>query len=434
MAIFRHLLSHILLAIALLADQTVLAQNIVIQNVIVVDPVDGPSAAPLDVAVESGKIHSLNPAGSVVSSTDALTINGEGLFLIPGLIDTHTHMSLGVRGYEGELQPEVFLTRLAQFGVTTTLNTGWSIEAMTAYRASAGSSTAPLPKLFAVGQSIGAPNGWGGKMTGGFEISSPDQAREIVARLADADVDAIKIVYDDMSSFGMSGLPMISEDMLIALIDAAHSRGLKAIVHALEKRNAEVALRNGADALVHGVIDEPLDDEFIRLLKKSGAVYVPTHTLFEAHANEPSISHRYDALDMFDRIEPGYLRGLWDRRRQNALNGTKLPVLRENLRRVHEAGISIAMGTDTGVTGVVAGIASQLELVLYAESAMTPLEALASATVSAAALLDADERIGRIAIGYEADLVLLGENPVNDIRAIADIRAVLIDGHIIEIP
>ena len=65
---------------------------------------------------------------------------------------------------------------------------------------------------------------------------------------------------------------------------------------------------------------------------------------------------------------------------------------------------------------------------------MTPLEALASATVNAASLLEAEERIGRIAVSYEADLVLLGENPVNDIRAIADIRAVLIDGHIIEIP
>lgn len=434
MAIIRHLLSRILVATALFAAQTVLAQDILIQNVIVVDPVDGPSAGPVDVAVDGGKIHSLNPAGSFVSDADAVTIDGEGLFLIPGLIDVHTHMSMGVRGFEGELQPEVFLTRLAQFGVTTTLNTGWSIEAMTAYRARTNSSTAPLPELLAVGQSIGAPDGWGGKMTGGFEISSVDQAREIVALLAEADVDAIKIVYDDMSSFGMSGLPMISEDILIALIDEAHSRGLKAIVHALEKRNAEVALRNGADALVHGIIDEPLDDEFIRLLKQSGAIYVPTHTIFEAHANEPAISHRYDALDTFDRIEPGHLGDLWERRRQNGLIGAKPPVVRENLRRVHEAGIPIAMGTDTGVTGVVAGVASHLELVLYAESAMTPLEALASATVNAASLLEAEERIGRIAVSYEADLVLLGENPVNDIRAIADIRAVLIDGHIIEIP
>ena len=82
--------------------------------------------------------------------------------------------------------------------------------------------------------------------------------------------------------------------------------------------------------------------------------------------------------------------------------------------------------------GLFPGLASLMEMVLYVETVMTPLEALRSATVVHAKLLGAEDRMGRLAAGYEADLVLLETNPLDDIRAVGDIRAVMVDGVFLE--
>ena len=184
----------------------------------------------------------------------------------------------------------------------------------------------------------------------GLARTSPEQARSMVADQARFGVDMIKIVYDDMAAFGMSPpLPQLSRDILSATIDEAHSHGLKAIVHAPELEDARSALEEGADALIHGIIDEPIDDEFLTLMRESGAVYSPTHVLFERGANGAAISHRYEALDRRGVIDPQVFKDMFEARRRHDVTGPKIYNLRSNLIAVHRAGIPVALGTDTGV-------------------------------------------------------------------------------------
>ena len=265
-------------------------------------------------------------------------------------------------------------------------------------------------------------------MTGGYTPATEDEARAAVRELVDSGVDGIKLVYDDMTVFGVGPWPVLDASLVAAIIDEAHEHGLAAFVHAPKLENAKEALRFGADVLIHGIIDEPIDGEFLELMRKNGAVYAPTHVLYEQGANKPAMSHRYDAMDVQSLIDSSVYESLWASKRQNPTTGAKLPVLRENLRTIVNADIPVAMGSDTGVPGVLAGIASHMELVLYVESAMDPIDALRSATSTAAAVIGRQDTLGQIKAGMYADLVILEENPLSDIRNIRTIWAVLIGG------
>lgn len=410
------------------------AQTTVISGAITIDPVAGESPGPVDIVITNGLITTIAPQGTVEFPGDAKVVDADGSFVIPGLIDVHTHMSMALGAEEVNDPSEDWLRQMSRFGVTTALNTAWSIEPIKAFRDGIPHRKAPLTELLVVGQSMGHPDGWGGKMPiAGLSPTSPAEARSMVADQADFGVDLIKIVYDDMAAFGMNPpLPQLPREILSAAIDEAHAHGLKAIVHAPELEDARAALEEGADALIHGIIDEPVDAEFLALMRAGGAVYSPTHVLYERGANGAAISHRYEALDRRGVIDPQVLKGMFEARRRHEVTGPKIHNLRSNLVAVHQAGIPVALGTDTGVVGVFPGLASQMELVLYVETVMTPLEALRSATVIPAKLLGAENRLGRVAVGYEADLVLLRSNLLEDIRAIADIHAVMIDGVLVE--
>ncbi|MXO96511.1 amidohydrolase family protein [Erythrobacter aquimaris] len=410
------------------------AQTTVISGAITIDPVAGESPGPVDIVITNGLISSITPQGTVEFPGEATIVDADGLFAIPGLIDVHTHMSMALGSDEVSDPSEDFLGQMSRYGVTTALNTAWSIEQIKGFRDGIPHRSTPLTELLVVGQSIGHPDGWGGKMPiAGLGPASPAEARRMVAQQADFGVDMIKIVYDDMTAFGMNPpLPQLPRQILSAAIDEAHAHGLKAIVHAPELEDARAALEEGADALIHGIIDEPVDVEFLDLMRSSGAFYSPTHVLYERGANGAAISHRYEALDRRGVIDPQVFKGMFEAKRRHDVTGPNIYNLRSNLIAIHRAGIPVALGTDTGVVGVFPGLASQMELVLYVESVMTPLEALRSATVIPATLLGADKRLGRLAAGYEADLVLLRSNLLQDIRAIADIRAVIIDGVVVQ--
>lgn len=400
-------------------------EQLVLMDATIIDPAAAEPQYRGSILIDDGVITAVLAADATEFPENARLVDVSGKYIIPGLIDTHNHLSFGHDTVEWG--PDRVLDFLPQWGVTTVFDTTISMKNFNKLKAEEKSASSRT-RFFAAGRSIGAKDGWGGTLTGGYTPETVEEARAAVRELVGYGVDGIKLVYDDMTVFGVGPWPVLDDSLVAAIIDEAHEHGLKAFVHAPKLENAKEALRYGADALIHGIIDEPIDDEFLELMRRNGAVYAPTHVLYEQGANKPAMSHRYDVMDIRSLIDRSVYESLWASKRQNPVTGAKLPVLRENLRIVVNAGLPVAIGSDTGVRGVLAGVASQMELVLFVESAMDPVDALRAATSTAAELIGQQDRLGQIKPGMYADLVILEESPLADIRNIQTIWAVLIDG------
>jgi len=257
-----------------------------------------------------------------------------------------------------------------------------------------------------------------------------------VQQLSEVGVDAIKLIYDDMSVYVERPMPMMKPEILAAIIEVAHEHGLKAFVHALLLENAKVALRAGADGVVHGIVDAPVDDEFLDLMKENEAVYISTQTLFEATDLE-ALTRRLVELDAAGRVAQSIYDQLLDPAAIERFERVwpnlvfaraQRPITRSNLKVVFEAGIPVVIGTDTGIPGVVLGIATHMELLLHVEAGINPAAVLRAATLNAARMLGRDHDLGTVEEGKLADLLILDADPLEDIRNTLRIHGVVKGG------
>jgi imidazolonepropionase-like amidohydrolase len=206
-------------------------------------------------------------------------------------------------------------------------------------------------------------------------------------------------------------------------------------VHATELVTAKAALRAGADLLVHSVFDAPVDDEFIALMKKNGALYCPTLYVMGGYAlaltgqwqatpeertgADPEI---LAAMDDLTEIPPEKI----PERVAKAMAAKKPveppAVAMANLRKLEDAGIPVVMGTDAGNIGTLHGPSIFREMRMMAEAGLTPLQVLRSATFTAARTMGLEGRTGEIEAGKLADLVILDANPLEDVGNLAKVH------------
>jgi len=206
---------------------------------------------------------------------------------------------------------------------------------------------------------------------------------------------------------------------------------------------AKAAMRAGADGLVHGVFDAPVDEELIGLLKRNRAFYMSTSI-----AAEPPVlgvaewrrvvqdfddAHRVPAA-AYEVLESPALTQQIAALRAAGITWSVLNVARANLRAVHDAGIPIVIGTDSPVPGVLPGITTLLEMQRHVEAGLTPIEAIRAATIDAQRVLGRDTRSGTIEPGKDADLILLYADPLADIRNLRRLKAVVQAGIYVDVP
>lgn len=252
-------------------------------------------------------------------------------------------------------------------------------------------------------------------------------------------VDAIKVIYDDMSWLRSHPTPMIADDVLRAIITEAHHQNLRVLVHAPILAHAKVALRAGADALVHGIISDPVDEEFLTLMRRNSASYTATLSLYEPLSDRPAVVQRLRALDQSHRVPATVLDALVDPKElgeykkeydRTEFVTAHLPVTRANLRRVSEAGVPIVSGTDTPVPGMVPGASMHLELRLHEQAGVAPMAVLRATTAAPAALLGRAADLGAVQPGYAADLLVLVADPRATVAHLQPIVAVIRGGRV----
>jgi imidazolonepropionase-like amidohydrolase len=359
------------------------------------------------VVVDGGKIASVEP-GQRQAPSGALDLNA--YTALPGLIDLHTHITYywdrkpGTRPLGQRRRPAVtvFLAqenarRTLETGVTTIRDLGASGDTDFAMRDLIAMGAMIGPRMFVAGQGISAGRGW---------TPDPDAMRKNAEDRIKSGSDWVK-VYGSRGSFdSVDTTQTITFDEMKAIVDAAHALGHKVAIHSYGASGVKDAVRAGADSIEHGI---DLDDETLADMVRRGTVWVPT------------IDHnRYyvDARDDFG-FKPEAIPPLQEYIAKNL----------ESTRRAVKAGVKIGMGSDA-VFSMFGQNTRELEWMVKA--GMTPAQALATATTTAAELLDQKDRLGRIAPGFAADLVAIEGKPLENIGdVITGVRWVMKDGIVV---
>jgi imidazolonepropionase-like amidohydrolase len=331
--------------------------------------------------------------------------------LLPGLIDLHTHMTYywdrqpGTRPLGQRRRPAVtvFLAqdnarRALETGVTTVRDLGAANDTDFSMRDLIAMGAMQGPRMIVAGAGISAPRQ--------STAPNPDAMRSAAEERIKNGSDWIK-VYASRGSFdSVDTTQTLTFDEMKAIVDVSHAAGHKVAIHSYGASGVRDAVRAGADSIEHGI---ELDDDTLAEMVKRGIVWVPT------------IDHnRYyvDAKDEYG-FKPDAIPPLQEYIQKN-LDAT---------RRAVKAGVKIGMGSDA-----VYSMFGQntRELGWFVKAGMSPEQALATATTTAAELLGMQDRLGRIAPGYAADLVAVEGDPLQTIDALfTGVRVVMKDGKVV---
>ena len=418
--------------VALLASCVIHAQNDRVKAITGVTLIDGTTRPPVQnavVVIDGSKISQAGAAASVKVPAGAMVIDGRGKFVIPGLADMHHHLQSGSTRPQQNLHSN--LRRMLAVGVTTVFDPSVSLKEFTALKAAAADDAAPYAHFFSTGPIVTVKSDYFGLMVGAPTPDNAMQAQAAVRDLKAAGVDAIKVGYDDLSWSMTQGLPTLKREVLEAIITEAHQQNLKVFAHAPVLKHAKDALGLGLDGLMHGIIDEPIDQEFITLMKRNRASYVATMALFNDMADVNAWAKRL--APSWDRaaLQPARLYEFFASpagvQRFNsifsnlAFTRSHLPVQKDNVKKILDAGIPVVLGTDTGFEGVLIGVSTQIELELLVDAGLTPRQALGAATINAARMIGREKDLGTVEAGKLADLVILDADPLRDIRNVTRI-------------
>jgi len=374
------------------------------------------------IVVRDGKVEAAGPASAVRPPSGAATTDLSGLYVVPGLISAHAHVS-DVQGTKPRAYTEENTRRqlglYARYGITTVWSLGGEQAPAFRLRDEQAAPTLDRARLFLAGEIV----------TG----ATPEAARQAVVRVAATRPDVIKIRVDDNLGAGQKMAPAVYR----AVIDEAHRLNLRVAAHIYYLDDAKDLLRAGVDVIAHSVRDKEIDDEFISLMKARNVPYCPTLTReLATFVYESTPDFFADPVFLRD-ADPDMVALLQQPARQAAMRASKtaqaykaaLPLAQRNLAKAAAAGVLIAMGTDSGAFPErFQGYFEHLEMAMMVESGLTPAQVLRASTVDAARAMQIPG-IGTLKPGAWADFVALERNPLENIRNTRTIASVWVAGN-----
>jgi len=429
--------------LALVLSAVLLAQQaVVIKAHRLVDPRSGHVLSPAVVRIEGDKIKEVGPAASTAGAS---ILDLGPATLLPGLIESHTHLLLDVIvPAQAEMprytafQPGLLLAIAAkseaervllgaqmaredlESGFTTVRNLGHSgIDGDVALRDAIDAGRVPGPRILAAGRKLTAIGGYFQSMNPAvapaileqefLEIATADEGRRAVDTNLFYRVDVIKVVVDDDGAG-------ITPPVLRAIVDEAHLAHKKVAAHATTAVAVQIAIDAGVDSIEHG---NGATDDQLQTMRKKGIFLGLTPTA-------------YDGLfaDLFE--SQIVLTGELKSRTADAAK-RRLPQDREFVRRVLASGVRFAVGSDMCWfhPGGTRGESSVRVLVGLWHAGMPPLDVIRAVTTSAAGMLGWHDRIGAVEPGKLADLVAVAGDPLSDIGELLHVRFVMKGGKVI---
>lgn len=401
------------------------AQTVALSAAAMLDVQGGKLRSDPLIIIEDGRIVTVGTQGETPVPAGAQQLDLGNQTLLPGLIDMHVHLtsSADYHGYQSlSLSDErkaihgvVRAKRTLMAGFTTVRNVGASSYGDVALRDAIAEGEIPGPRLFVSGPPVGITGGHcsdGNLLPSEYQQSgegvadSPWAARAAVRRNIKYGADLIKTCSTGgvLSKGTKVGAPQGSIEELTALVEEAHSRGLKVASHAHGSEGIINALRAGVDTIEHASF---IDDEGIRLAKKNGA-----YLAMDVYVTEYILGEGAKAGILEESLEKERMTG---------------QTQRANFEKAHKAGVKMIFGTDAGVYPH-GDNAKQLSRMT--QFGMSPAEAIRAATSTAAEALGKEKELGSITEGFFADMIAVAGNPLEDISLLENPQFVMKNGEV----
>ncbi len=467
------LLLNCLLVLSLGISAPSLAQpTTIIRDTTLIDGTGAPARNGVDVLVQSGRIAEISDER--IEAADAVTIDGKGKFLMPGIIDSNVHASVYGNSKRretavkyGERNPELieeFLQRQLKYGVTTVRDSYGSLPALTQVRDAVERGEVVGSRLLVAGNILG----WGGPFSLTFSLMQesdltlfqerwndllaqgageelmdmgPEELAEAVDRYLDKGANFIK--YGGTSHFRYPSLIGFSPRQQAVIVERTHARGLIAETHATSSESLRMAVEAGIDHIQHPeILSRDYPQDLIDLIVERNVLCgLRSNTL----TGEPWAAHqrsRKAALAAQKDLPPPATTA--EQRRRDDQIGESYERQRRNAERLIKAGCRVTIATDNyqgrapefrrDVKPVIqeAGIGSLLAVEGLVELGMSEMEALVASTRNGAITAGALDDYGTIEVGKSADMLLLSANPLKNIRNIRQQEMVMLRGQVID--
>ena len=423
---------HYLLLCFALASGALSAQEsaLVIEGVTLIDGTGKPPVPSVSILIEGNRITRV-ATGRLEAPAGTRRINAAGKFVIPGLMDVHVHLRGGTDGGR-EAEGLRFLHGYLYSGVTTLYDAGNNPDFIFSLREKERSGQIVAPRIFATGSVVTCPNGHGGPLSITVE-DWPKDRDKLDAHLA-RKPDILKITQDE---HGWGTRPMINY-MPIALLEEViryyHEHAVRTTIHISNELRAWEAIYAGVDTLAHPVIQGPVSEKYLNMMKVKRIPQASTLTVGESYSRLAEHPEFLDQPLYRATLDPKEIVRLkTEESKKQAENRwawwmkVMTPVAQENLKKLNEVGGVVALGTDQSL-----GPAVHRELELLVAGGISPLDAIKIATLNAAIFLGKERELGTVEPGKLADLVILNADPTKDINNAKLIDTVVKDGKVID--
>ena len=406
----------------------------------VIDGFGGPVIENGVVLIAGDRIAAVGREGELAVPAGATVVDANGMTVLPGLIDMHVHLHiLGHGDYkrwdelygkrDRDLVMPIAAKQLLMAGITTARDLGARLDDIMSVKRRIASGEIPGPRLFVSGPFIQHAPYEAYERDLRWGVSGAEDARRKVQQLVDAGVDFIKLIDQDQ----------MTPDEVRAVVETAHRNRKPVVAHAHRMEEIRIGLAVGVDGFEHtglGTAPGYPEDILQKLRERNSALYwtptiSPLYTMYETGTVFP------ERLD-----DPAWREGMPAEMAREireslsaiphlpyyALFPSRIPLLPHKFRQLRETGVRLMIGTDAGIPSMFHGDATWREMVKFRELGVPPMEVLQSATLWPARFLRAEDRIGVLAEGRFADIILVRGDPLTDMTVMRDVRAVIQGG------
>src|ERR1700674_1206074 len=410
------------------------------------------------ILIRSGKIAEVYEGeGPDPKMVKATPIEAAGKTVLPGLIDVHVHL-VATGGFYPDMSkydPEPHMLRNLEAylysGVTAVRSVGDPLDLVLKVRSTVNNGERLGAELFTCGPLFTAQGGHGTEYYKDMPPNirdqaeaqftriptSTDEARRQVDELKRSDVDCIKAVLE-AGGGGSRIFNRLDSSIFQAIAQEAHTQGLSLAVHTGDVRDVTDAVSADADSIEHGSFREAIPDALFQQMVSKKSFYDPTLSVGEAFKDfaagktdllKRSLVQQVGPTDLIEGTEKAMAsKDIAPIRQRIAQFPFNLDMGTQNLLRAYKDGVTLVTGSDAGNFLVFHGPTIQHELELWVRAGIPPAVALQAATYNAARLLRAENHIGSIRVGNDADLLLVDGNPREDITAVERISIVVFKG------